>query len=708
MFRHTPPNAMASASIRRSESRRTERTSSPVRRGRRLAGLTFSLSLVISTLAIAGLGGTAGAADSPQAIVTLLPATVAVGQNATVAVSKSVLPKGDSAKKLTLTWGDGSKTVTLAGLGARATHQYVAPGHYAVTVKLTDAHGKTVSGSAIQVVQARSGSYSGSYSANGYGITLYVSGSQTEVQDISIPVDYLESAGTTFAPDAPVVLDSVALAANGSFSSTSTQTGVVGSDNYPATFTITFAGRFQGFSNGAPEAAGSVLETAKYTDGTTYSCTSNKQSWSVTRNAQPTQPTTLPPVGSYSGAYSANGYGITLYVSRTQTQLQDISIPVDYLECAGTTFAPDAPVVLDSVALAANGSFSSTSTQTGVVGSDNYPTTFTITFQGHFHGVNASGAARAAGSVLETATYTNGTTFSCTSNKQSWSITRGSQPTQPTTLPPAGSYSGSYSGNGYGISLYVSGSRTQLQDISIPVDYLESADTTFAPDAPVVLDSVALAADGSFSSTSTQTGVVGSDNYPTTFTITFQGHFHGVNASGAARAAGSVLETATYTNGTTNSCTSNKQSWSVAWDTQPTQPTTLPPVGTYSGSYSANGYGITLNVGSQTQLQDISIPVDYLYCDGTTLSSDAPVVLDSVALAADGSFSSTSTQTGVVGPDNYPATFTITFEGHFHGVNASGAARAAGSVLETATYTNGTTNSCTSNKQSWSVAWTGS
>ncbi len=423
---------------------------------------------------------------------------------------------------------------------------------------------------------------------------------------------------------------------------------------------------------------------------------------------QPTQPTTLPPVGSYSGAYSANGYGITLYVSRTQTQLQDISIPVDYLESAGTTFAPDAPVVLDSVALAANGSFSSTSTQTGVVGSDNYPTTFTITFQGHFHGVNASGAARAAGSVLETATYTNGTTFSCTSNKQSWSITRGSQPTQPTTLPPAGSYSGSYSGNGYGISLYVSGSRTQLQDISIPVDYLECADTTFAPDAPVVLDSVALAADGSFSSTSTQTGVVGSDNYPTTFTITFQGHFHGVNASGAARAAGSVLETATYTNGTTNSCTSNKQSWSVAWDTQPTQPTTLPPVGTYSGSYSANGYGITLNVGSQTQLQDISIPVDYLYCDGTTLSSDAPVVLDSVALAADGSFSSTSTQTGVVGPDNYPATFTITFEGHFHGVNASGAARAAGSVLETATYTNGTTNSCTSNKQSWSVAWTGS
>jgi hypothetical protein len=660
-------------------------------------------------LAVAGLGGTAGAAAGPQAIVTLLPTTVAVGQNATVAVSKSILPKGDSAKKLLLTWGDGSKAVTLASLGARATHQYVGPGHYTVTVKLTDAHGKTVSGSAIQVVQARSGSYSGLYSGNGYGITLYVSGSQTAIEDISIPVDYLECTGTTFSPDAPVVLDSVALAANGSFSSTSTQTGVVGADNYPTTFTITFTGRFQGFSsNGAPEAAGSVLETAKYTDGSVYSCTSNKQSWSVTRATQPVQPTTLPPVGSYTGSYSGNGYGITLYVSRTQTQLQDISIPVDYLECAGTTFSPDAPIVLDSVALAADGSFSSTSTQTGVVGSDNYPTTFTITFQGHFHGVSASGAARAAGSVLETATYTNGTTDSCTSNKQSWSIARDAQPAQTTSPPPAGSYSGPYSGNGYGITLYVSGSQTQLQDISIPVDYLECAGTTFSPNAPIVLDSVALPADGSFSSTSTQTGVVGSGNYPTTFTITFQGHFHGASASGAARAAGSVLETATYSNGTTYSCTSNKQSWSVAWGTQPTQPTTLPAVGSYSGSYSGNGYGITLNVGSQTQLQDVSVPVDYLECTGTTFSPNAPIVLDSVALAADGSFSTTSTQTGVVGPDNYPATFTITFQGHFHGVNASGAARAAGSVLETATYTNGTTYSCTSNKQSWSVAWTGS
>ncbi|MGA3147272.1 MAG: PKD domain-containing protein, partial [Acidimicrobiales bacterium] len=263
-------------------------------------------------MAVAGLGGTAGAAAGPQAIVTLLPTTVAVGQNATVAVSKSILPKGDSAKKLLLTWGDGSKAVTLASLGARATHQYVGPGHYTVTVKLTDAHGKTVSGSAIQVVQARSGSYSGLYSGNGYGITLYVSGSQTAIEDISIPVDYLECTGTTFSPDAPVVLDSVALAANGSFSSTSTQTGVVGADNYPTTFTITFTGRFQGFSsNGAPEAAGSVLETAKYTDGSVYSCTSNKQSWSVTRATQPVQPTTLPPVGSYTGPYSGNGYGIT-------------------------------------------------------------------------------------------------------------------------------------------------------------------------------------------------------------------------------------------------------------------------------------------------------------------------------------------------------------------------------------------------------------
>ncbi len=707
MYRHNPLTAASPTAARRS-SGRTVRPGSIVGRRRRTARLALSLSLAVATVVIAGLDGTAGAASTPQAIVTLLPPTVAVGQLATAAVSKSVLPKGDSAKKLVLTWGDGSKAVTLASLGARATHQFVDPGRYTVTLKLTDAHGKTVSGSAIEVVQARSGSYSGSYSGNGYGITLYVSGSQTAVQDVSIPVVTLDCAGTTFTPDAPVVLDSVGLAANGSFSSTSTQAGVVGSDNYPTTFTITFTGRFQGLSKvGAPVASGSVLETAKYTDGTTFSCTSNKQSWSVTRDTQPAQTTGAPPAGSYSGNYSGNGYGITFYVSGNQTQLQDISIPVVTLDCAGTTFDPDAPVVLDSVALAAGGSFSSTSTQTGVIGSDNYPTTFTITFQGHFHGVNSSGDERAAGSVLETATYSDGSTVSCTSNKQSWSVARTSQPTQTTALPPAGSYSGNYSGNGYGITLYVSGNQTQLQDISIPVVTLDCAGTTFDPDAPVVLDSVALAAGGSFSSTSTQTGVVGSDNYPTTFTITFQGHFHGRNASGDERAAGSVLETATYNDGSTVSCTSNKQSWSVAWTTQPTQTTALPPVGTYSGSYSGNGYGITLDVATgQTQLQDVSIPVVTLSCTPGSASLNTAIVLDTVTLAADGYFSSTSDQTGV--EDGNSVTYTITFQGHFHGANSSGAERAAGSVLETATYTDGTTYSCTSNKQSWSVAWTGS
>ena len=698
--------AIASASAEPSGNGTTSRSFIVGRRWR-TARLPLALSLVLSVLAIAGLGGTAGAASSPHAVVTLSPTTVGVAQTITAAVSKSTVPAGDSVKKLSLNWGDGSAAVTLASLGKTATHHYDAPGHYIVSLKLTDAHGQTVSGSATEVVQARSGSYSGTYSGSGYGITLYVSGSQTQIQDVSIPVVTLDCTGTTFTPSAPIVLDAVALASNGSFSSTSTQTGVVGSDNYPTTFTITFTGRFQGLNSaGAPLGSGSVLETAKYTDGTTFNCSSNKQTWSVTRDAQPTQTSALPPIGNYSGSYSGSGYGISLYVSGTKNALQDVSVPVVTLGCAGSTFEPSAPIVLDSVALASNGSFSSTSTQTGVVGPDNYPTTFTIVFQGHFHGVNASGAERAAGSVLESAKYTNGTTFNCTSNKQSWSVTRSTQPGQPTGLPPVGSYSGSYSGSGYGISLYVSGAQNSLQDISIPVVTLECAGTTFDPSAPIVLDSVFLASNGAFSSTSTQTGVVGSDNYPATFTIVFQGHFHGVNTSGAERAAGSVLETATYTNGTTFSCTSNKQSWSVAWSTQPTQPTGLPPAGTYSGSYSGSGYGISLKVASgQTQLQDVSIPVVSLSCTPGTGSLSAPIVLNTVALASNGSFSSTSTQTGVVNSDS--VTYTITFQGHFHGVNTSGAERAAGSVLETAKYTNGTAYNCTSNKQSWSVARTG-
>ena len=75
-----------------------------------------------------------------------------------------------------------------------------------------------------------------------------------------------------------------------------------------------------------------------------------------------------------------------------------------------------------------------------------------------------------------------------------------------------------------------------------------------------------------------------------------------------------------------------------------------------------------------------------------------------VPLNSNGSFTATTTQTGVY--NGYPAKFTYTFRGNFHGVGPSGAARAAGTFQETVTFTDTTKRTCTSNVQSWTATRT--
>jgi precorrin isomerase len=541
------------------------------------------------------------------------------------------------------------------------------------------------------------GSYTGRNPQNAYAVTFYVSSNHKQLQDISIPVVYL-----TCTPGGATMTDhldipSVPLKGNGSFKATTTQHGVI--SGYPATFTYAFSGSYTGVnSSGVATMTGAFSETIKYTDSAARNCTSGTQSWTAAWDTQPTQTASAPPVGSYTGRNPQNSYPVTFYVSSDQKSLQDVSIPVVYLTCT-----PGGATMTDHLLMAAvalkKGSFDATTTQDGVIGG--YPATFTYTLEGNVHGVNPSGAARIAGMFRETITYTDTTARTCTSNNQSWTAARDTQPTQTASAPPVGSYTGRNPQNAYPVTFYVSSDQKSLQDVSIPVVYL-----TCTPGGATMTDHLGMAAvaltNGAFDATTTQDGVIG--GYPATFTYTLEGNVHGVNPSGAARISGMFVETITYTDTAARTCTSNEQSWTVARDAQPTQTASAPPAGNYQGANPQNGYPVTFSVSSdQATLQNVSVPVVYLACTPGGATMTDHLAIASVALT-NGAFNTTATQSGLI--SGHPATFTYTFEGNFHGVNASGAARAAGMFQETITYTDNAARTCTSNNQSWTTSLT--
>jgi hypothetical protein len=678
--------------------------------GRRLSrGGSAALCLLLTVGTVVGLTGAAANASAKvgpttlKAVVSLAPRTSTVGERVTASVNKSTLPKGDKLKRITLSWGDHTKTVVLSSLKAKPIHRYGRAGRYLVVLSVTDQKHKIARHTAAEVVTALSplaGSYTGTNPQNNEPITFFVSSDRKHLQDIYISDVYL-----TCEPGGKSITDaletaSVALNANGSFSATTTQHGV--DFGYPTKFTYTFRGNYQGLnSSGVPALAGTFKETINYTDSAARTCSSSNQSWTATRDTQPAQTAAPPPVGSYTATNPENNEPITFYVSSDRKHLQDVSIPDVYLICApGGKSITDA-LETASVAIKANGSFSATTTQHGVA--FGYPTTFTYTFRGNFHGLSPSGSARAAGTFRETLTYTDNAARTCTSDDQSWTATRDTQPAQPASAPPDGSYTGTNPENNEPITFYVSSDRKHLQDISIPEVYLICAPGGASLTDDLETPLVDLNSNGSFSATTTQHGVL--SGYFATFTYTFRGNVHGVSPSGAARFAGTFRETITYTDTTPRTCTSDDVSWTATRDTQPAQPISAPPAGVYTGTNPQNNEPITFSVSSnQASLQNISIPDVYLSCAPGGASLNEPLSISTAPIGLERSFTATTTGSGTVA--GHAAMFTYTFRGNFHGVDPSGAARAAGTFRESVTYTDTTARSCTSDDVSWTASRT--
>ncbi|MDA0165213.1 hypothetical protein OM076_33405 [Solirubrobacter ginsenosidimutans] len=531
------------------------------------------------------------------------------------------------------------------------------------------------------------GSYSGT-TPQGYGLRLYLSADGTHIQDVYVPT---LMACTPVRPSFydHLAISDIAIAGDGSFTATTTQQGVVG--GVAGTFTYTFRGQLNG-----TKMTGSYREDITYNDGVARTCTTNDTSWSATRESQGDQTASPPPAGSYSGT-TPNGYGMTMYVSADSKHLQDIAFRT-LLDCTPTipSFYDDLGIA--DIPIAADGSFSATTTQQGIYAG--VPATFTYTFSGHFHGANANGVARVAGTYKQVITYNDSVARTCSTDDQSWTATRQTQGDQTASPPPAGSYGGT-TPNGYGMTMYVSPDNQHLQDIAFWT-LLGCTPTRPSFYDHLGIADIAIAADGSFSATTTQQGIY--FNVPATFTYTFSGHFHGANASGVARIAGTYKQVITYNDGVAHTCSSNEQSWSATRQSQGSQVGTTPPAGTYGGT-TPNGYAMSMHVSADSKhLQNIAFPA-LLECSPTRPDFYDNVAIADVAILADGSFSSITTKTGVLYGAN--ATFTYTFKGHFHGANTAGAARLAGIYREDITFDNGTAYSCTSDEENWTALRSG-
>ncbi len=422
---------------------------------------------------------------------------------------------------------------------------------------------------------------------------------------------------------------------------------------------------------------------------------------------QPVPTKSVAAPGSYTGDWANyGGNAVTFFVSPGGTSLLNISVPGVAIACtpAGSFPRSDHIGILKTT-INPNGSFSATATQEGVF--DNAKARFTYSFVGMFKGATSAGPPTAAGTLQEHIVFpANGTTETCTSNDQSWAVTHDPQPAPTKSVAAPGSYTGDWANyGGNAVTFFVSPGGTSLLNISVPgVGIACTPAGSFPGSDHISILDTPINPNGSFAAEGTQQGVFDGSNAK--FTYYFAGHVEGATPSGTLTMAGTLREDIVFpANGTTESCTSNQQSWTVAHDPQPAPTNSAAVPGSYSGdwaNYGGNAVTFSVSPGGRS-LTDISVPGVGIACTpaGSFPGSDHIGILQT-PIRPNGSFLAMATQRGVF--DNLNAKFTYYFAGHVEGATPSGTLTMAGTLREDIVFpANGTTESCTSNDQSWSA-----
>jgi hypothetical protein len=386
------------------------------------------------------------------------------------------------------------------------------------------------------------GSYRGV--AGGYTLTLYVSPDGKRVQDVTVSTQPGCTVGGHLSGE--FIFAEVEIAADGSFAATSSRTGIV--SNKRATTTYTFSGRIEGDT-----ASGTLRQDIAHTDPNGGTCTTGDRPWSVTRDAQgAVQTLAPPPPGSYRGL-TANS-GLTLFVSPDGKRLEDMTVPTQPTCTTGAgTMSGNFQVA--SVPIAPDGSFNATVTEQAIV--HYLPATITYVLKGHVHGTDINGVARIAGQLRQTVASVDGTSINCTTNDRHWWANREAQgPVQTLSPPPPGNYGGLVANSNLTFSVAPGG--TLIENVAVPTrpDCTGNGGT---PSTNFLVASVPIAANGSFDTTATSTGVV--SGRPATHGLRFSGRFHGTNTNGVARVAGLLRHTVTFTDSTGGVCTTNDRTF---------------------------------------------------------------------------------------------------------------------------------------------------
>jgi hypothetical protein len=322
--------------------------------------------------------------------------------------------------------GTGTCTVTMSSDQAvTATFAANPPPPHTLTVSRAGSGSGTVTSAdgGINCPGTRSASYaSGStvllYAAAAAGSTFtgWSGGGCEGTAFCVVNTDTAHTVTATFATNSPSTL-TVRTWGSGSGSVTSADGGI----NCPGTCSASYAYDTQ-VTLTASAASGSTFVgwSGGNCSGTGTCVVTIDSAQDVTASFQEAPVASETP-GSYTGrSQNSASNDVSFYVSPNGGSIEDVEIyPAANPACTPSGSVNPAYVGISSIPINSDGSFSSTTTQTGLVG--NEPATFTYTFNGHVHGPNSSGKTRINGIWREDVTYANsGTSYYCTTNNQSY------------------------------------------------------------------------------------------------------------------------------------------------------------------------------------------------------------------------------------------------------------------------------------------------